>query len=305
MNSQSFSFSRRDLWLLTVLTLSWGVNWPIMKIGVSEMEPMTFRMVCMSGGMPLLWLVVRSQGVSLKIPREHWREFGWLVLTNMLVWFILVMYGVKLLDSGRAAILGYTMPVWAAIFGIVVFRERPSPRLALGVVAAAIGVALLLAGEFSAITGSPLGTILMLVAAMVWGFGTHLMRRRRQPTSVLTITFWSQAIVLLVCSLLALLLERDHWRWPPSGVGWAAIIYNAVVIFGFSQAIWFRIASTLPPVASGLSVMLIPVTGLFSGMALLSETPRWQDWFALGSILVAMAAVLLPAGSLARLRARR
>jgi len=35
--------STRDLWLLALLTLTWGFNWPIMKIGVSELEPMTFR----------------------------------------------------------------------------------------------------------------------------------------------------------------------------------------------------------------------------------------------------------------------
>lgn len=297
MSNAGFSFSKRDLWLLAVLTLSWGINWPIMKIGVSEMAPMTFRMICMSAGMPIMWAVVRSQRAPLTIPREHWREFAWLVTTNMLIWFILVMYGVKLLESGRAAILGYTMPVWAAVIGIVIFRDRPSPRLALGVIAAAIGVGFLLAGEFSAIRGSPLGTMLMLIAAVVWGLGTHLMRRRKQPTNVLTITFWAQAIVLLVCSLIALLFERDQWHWPPSPAGSAAIAYNAVVIFGFSQAIWFRIASSLPPVASGLSVMLIPVTGLFSGMLILGESPRWQDWTALVCILAAMAAVLLPSAS--------
>ena len=38
--------------------------------------------------------------------------------------------------SGRAAILGYTMPIWSALLGIVLYRENPSRRLWVGVLGA-------------------------------------------------------------------------------------------------------------------------------------------------------------------------
>jgi drug/metabolite transporter (DMT)-like permease len=66
------------------------------------------------------------------------------------------------------------------------------------------------------------------------------------------------------------------------------------LVFGVSQLLWFRLASILPPVASGLSVMLIPVVGLFSAMAMLGEVPTWHDWAALACVLAAIASVLLP-----------
>jgi drug/metabolite transporter (DMT)-like permease len=47
-------------------------------------------------------------------------------------------------------------------------------------------------------------------------------------------------------------------------------------------------------VASSLSVMMIPVLGVFSSMWLLGESPLWQDYVALMLILIAMAVVLLP-----------
>ena len=300
MSRSPLEMSPRDRWLLVLLTVTWGLNWPVMKLGVIELAPMTFRTICMAAGLPVLWLLVRSQGVSLRVPREHWRELCLLALTNLIVWVVLVTYALELLDSGRAAILGYTMPIWVAIIGIIVFGERPSRRLGIGVAAAAIGIAFLLAGEITAIAGSPLGTVLMLAAAIVWGYGTHLTRRRRQTTSVIAITFWSLTLALAVCAAAALLFERSQWRGWPGTAGWISITYNALVIFGFSQVLWFRLASSLPPVASGLSVMLIPVIGLFSGMAILREIPRWQDWVALGCILVAIATVLLPGNWLRR-----
>ena len=75
---------------------------------------------------------------------------------------------------------------------------------------------------------------------------------------------------------------------------WGAIAFNAVLVFGFAQAAWFYLARSLPPVASTLSVMMIPVLGVFSGAVWLGEVLHWQDWAAVGLMMVSIAAVLWP-----------
>lgn len=292
--------ARRELVLLVILTLLWGFNWPVMKIGVRDFAPLSFRTLCMVGGVAMLFVMARVQGDSLKVSREHWPELVWLALTNMIIWYVLSIYGVKLLSSGRAAILGYTMPVWTALIGWLVYRDRLDLRMGAGVLAAVAAIALLLGEELTRLAGRPTGTLCMLSAAFVWAIGTQMMRRRKLPGSVLVLTFWMMVMSLFVCSLVAWLLERDQWVRPPNLMEWGAILYNAVLVFGVSQLLWFRLATLLPPVASSLSVMLIPVVGLFSGMLLLGEVPSWQDYAALICVLVAMATVLLPAGAPAR-----
>lgn len=293
--TSSLRLSARDFGLLALLTLSWGLNWPVMKAGVTDFPPMTFRLLCMLGAVPLVGIVARSMGVSLRVHRDDLAELVVLVLTNMVLWVVLTTYGVLLLSSGRAAILAYTMPIWAALLGIVLYGEHPSRRLWIGVGAAALGVLLLVANELTTMAGRPLGTLLMLSAAFVWGYGTHRMRRRRTRMHVISITFWSLASALVVCLAIAGALERDAWtQYSPGVAGWGAVIFNATVIFGFAQPVWFRLATILPPVASGLSVMLIPVLGLFSGILLLGERAQWTDWSALAAVLLAMGTVLLP-----------
>jgi len=140
-----------------------------------------------------------------------------------------------------------------------------------------------------------LGTVLMLAAACLWALGTQWMRRRKNTLGVAVLSFWMMLQALVVCSVLCWILERDRWvRWPDTVEAWA-IAYNIVLVFGVSQLLWFRLASLLPPVASSLSVMMIPVVGLFSGMLMLGERPGWADFVALGFVLLAMATVLLPA----------
>ena len=295
--NRSFRLSGTELFMLAVVTVLWGLNWPVMKIGVTYVGPMTFRSASMIGGIFVLLALIWQQGQSLRVPREYWGELFAIAAANMAVWYVFAMYGVAQLASGRAAILGYTLPIWSALWGILIFGDKANSRLWFGVITALAGVILLMFNEFGTLTGRPLGTLSMLLAAACWGYGSHLMRRRKQSTPVLVITFWSLILSLLTCGSLAFLFERPGWTRPPSGPEWGAILYNAILVFGLVQVWWFRLATILPPVASGLSVMLIPVVGVFSAMILLGEQPGWPDYVALGCILLAISSVLLPSRS--------
>ena len=109
----------------------------------------------------------------------------------------------------------------------------------------------------------------------------------------LTISFWMTVLGGAALALLSTLFERPQWKQPGEAT-WFAIIFNAVLIFGFAHATWFSLARSLPPVASTLSVMLIPVLGVFSGAWWLNERLQWQDGAAVVLMLVAMASVLWP-----------
>lgn len=288
--------SRRDLLLLVLLTLFWGLNWPIMKLGVAELPPLYFRSICIAGGLVVIaaWAVAR--GISLRVPRGAWPAIVRLALPNVIVWHLLAIVAIRMLPSGRAAILGYTMPIWAVVFGLLFFRERPLPRHWLGVLAAAIGIVLLLASEFTSLAGAPLGTLLMLAAAASWGYGTHLMRRHLTGMPIIALTFWMLVLTLAAMVAAATMFELAQWRMP-TPLEWALIAYNMVLAIAFCQVVWSMLARKLPPAASGLSVMMIPVLGVFSGMLILGERPAWQDYVALALILVALSTVLLPSRS--------
>ena len=109
--------SPRQWTVLVLLTLVWGINWPIMKIGVTGFPPLTFRSICMWLGTPVLGLVLLAQGVPFRIERQHWRELLKLATFNMFFWHGLIIVAVQSLSSGRAAILGYTMPMFSAVLG--------------------------------------------------------------------------------------------------------------------------------------------------------------------------------------------
>lgn len=291
--------SRRQLWVLAALTLVWGFNWPIMKLGISgtALQPapypaLTFRAMSMVAGLPVLGLALWWLKVPFRVERRHWRELAWLTLPNMIVWHVIVILAVQSLSSGRAAILAYTMPIFSALWGLLVFGDRLGLRQSLGVAAAALGVALLLSHEFGKLGGAPMAALSLLVAASIWAFGTHQLRRTKLPVPTLSIAFWMTALTSVAMVGLAVVTERERWAVPTPTVAWA-IAYNAVGVFGFAHAAWFTLARNLPPVASSISVMLIPVLGVLSGAWMLGEALHWQDFAAMALMVLAIGAVLL------------
>jgi drug/metabolite transporter (DMT)-like permease len=285
--------SRQQLTTLVVLTLVWGFNWPVMKVGVTGYPGLTFRALSILLGLPVLAAGLVFLKVPFRVPRRHWPELAWLAFTNMMVWHVAIIFAVQNLSSGRAAILGYTMPIFSAVIGALFFRAVLSRRAWAGVAAAAVGVALLLWHEFTGLAGHPAGVALALLAAAVWALGTQLLRRSRIDVPTLAISFWMTVLTGLTLSLSAAIAEHGQWTMP-SPMVMGAIAYNAVLIFGYAHAAWFSLARGLPPVASTLSVMFIPVLGVFSGALWLGEVLRWQDWTAVVLMMIAIASVLLP-----------
>jgi len=205
---------------------------------------------------------------------------------------VIVIVSVQALSSGREAILGYSMPIFSALWGRALYGERLGARQGLGVAAAALGIVLLLAHEFGKLGGAPLAAAAMLFAACVWAYGTHRLRRATLPVPLLSVVFWMTALTAAVVCLLALLIERDRWSWPLPHTAWA-VAYNAVGVFGFAHAAWFTLARHLSAVASSISVMMIPVLGTFAGALWLGEPLHWQDFAAMLLMVVAIAAVLI------------
>ncbi len=284
----------RSLILLTLLTLTWGLNWPVLKIGVMSLPPLWFRTIGLVFGTLLLGVFLVVRRASFRIPRGALRGILLLALPNIVVWYAVVTIAITMLPAGRAAILGFTMPVWSAVIGALFYREPLNGRVVAGVGCAAGGVALLVAGDWTAIAGHPLGVALMLVAACAWAWGTHLIRRTRLPMDTLTMTFWMFAVGSFALLGLSAAFEGARWRLPV-GIEWAPIAYNAVLVIAVGNVIWFTVARRLPPTTAGLSSMMIPVVGVFSSMVALGESPSWRDFAALALVCVAVAIALVRA----------
>lgn len=285
--------SRRQLLALVAITLMWGLNWPMMKFSLREMTPLYFRAVTMSSGALCLFAFYRLRGFRMLPEGQEWGTVIKLGLPNVLGWHTISIFGVMELASGRAAILGFTMPIWTVLIGTLFLGEKLTTRTTVAVVAVGTAIALLLSHELDTLTGRPTGILWMESAALLWAIGTVMMRRSRLTLPVETLTVWMLILSSVCLWILALALEP--WpSWQYSGAMWGSLLFGVVINYGVAQIIWFGMARNLPPATSAMSIMAVPLIGILSATLIVGEWPHWEDYVAMVCVMAAIAAVLIP-----------
>ena len=284
---------RKLWWVLIGLTLSWGFNWTAMKVSLAEVLPWTFRTLCLGGGAVILFSVLRMVGTPLAVPRSQWQRLTLLALLNITCWNILIAYGVAMIPSGRAAIIAYSMPVLAIPLSVWLLGEKMSGRKLFGIALGLGGLTLLLTDQVSSMQAAPVGALLVLCAAASWAIGTVLQKKFpvAAPTSVYTA--WIMLIGGLPIFLVAAILEVG--RHPPiSAQAWLAIAYNVFIAFAWAHWAWIKIATSVSVTVFSLSMLVIPVVGVLSGMVFLGERPSAYETTAMLLIIAALATVIAP-----------
>jgi drug/metabolite transporter (DMT)-like permease len=268
----------------------------MLKIVLSEMAPLHFRTWCLLGGAAGLFAIAAASRQPLAVPRGQWTRLILITLFNVTAWNVLVAYGVPLMDSGRASILAFTMPVWGVLLGRWFFGETLTARRILALGLGVAGMAFLLGGELGAAGRSPLGASLMLAAAALWAVGVVMIKRWQQlGMSATVFTAW-QLLLGGIPVVIAVPFEEGSFSVLRLSTGpLLALVYNLVIAFIFSYWAWTRVVTVLPVAVSSLSTLLVPVVGVFSGMLVLGERPQWTDFAALALVVASVAAVLAPA----------
>lgn len=289
----SSTIPRAGLILLGLLSLGWGFNWPIMKVVITEIPRWIFRgdsiLLASLGLFCIAWL----SGQSLRVPPGRWRQLLGMASCNIVGWNMFAIYGVSLLRSGRAAILGYTMPIWSALLSVWFLDEKLTRRRVAGLVLGMGGMALLIGAEVEKLGSAPVGVLLMLVAAIFWAGGLIIYKRDPMPMPITSLTAWQALLGGIPIALSGHALEQVEWSrvgfWPMFGF-W----YNVFIGLLFCYWAWNKLVQMVPAAVSSLGSLIVPVVGVFSGMLFLGEVPRWQDFAALVLVLTAIATVLLP-----------
>ena len=283
---------RQGLLLLAALSLFWGANWPVMKMVLSEVPPLYFRSCCLLlGGVGMLALA-RLSGIPLRVPSGQWTRVLWLAAFNISGWNALVIIGVSLLPSGRAALLGYTMPLWSMLLSVVFLGDRLNGRTVIGLLLGLAGIVVLMGGSVEGMLQAPVGVLCMILGAWSWATGVVLFKRIpvTMPTSALT--GWMMLAGSLPLLALAIPLETSRLVVPSIGPI-LGMLYNILVAFMFCYWAWNRIVQMVPVAVSSVSSLSTPLIGVLGGVIFLGEPLGWQEIVASLLILGAVGSVSL------------
>jgi len=274
------------------VTLLWGLNWPAMKVAVSQLDPWTFRTFVLVLSAATLFAIAAAVGQRLALPR-HLRLAILVPALTVTGWHMFSAYGLTFIGGGRAVIIAFTMPLWTMLLSLWWLGERPTLRRVCALGLGLVGLLLLLVDEGAALGAAPLGVLFMLAAALSWAVGTVAVKAHEWEVSPLVLTAWQLA--LGVVPIAAVWAGRGAPFEPLSltPVAWFAFAYTTFVAMVFCFCSYIRFVTILPATVAAIGVMAIPAVGLAGSAVLLGEPIGAADLAALALVLGGQALVTL------------
>lgn len=265
----------RGFAFLGVTAMAWGLNWPVMKLLMRDWPPYAFRVFAALGAVGLLVLVARAQGDGFWPRRDQWGRLAISAVLNVSAWSVVAPLSLFWLDAAEAAIIAYTMPVWAVVLAWPVLGERPTWKRVAGLGLGLSGVTLLMAGTLAGdgwdgLWGKLPGAAAILTTALMFAGGAVFTKRWPVQMAPVPLVAWQIAIGTLPVWVIALgfeSLDLSRVTW----VGWGCLVYVAVVAQCAAYLAWFRALRLLPAGTAATGSLLIPVIGVFSSAGLLGE----------------------------------
>jgi drug/metabolite transporter (DMT)-like permease len=279
--------------LVITIGVLWGLNWPAVKYVLGSVPPWTFRAIAFSAGGLLLALIVRLSGERLFVPRKDRVALLFASLLTVFGFNLLTAFGQLLTETSKAAIIAFTMPMWAAILSAIFLGERIGLNRAVSLLLGMSGLAVLLSAGGAEYLSRPAGFLVMLGAAISWAGGTVLLKAHNWSIGPLARSAWLVGLSALPAIAGALALEHP-WTLPlPPPSVMAVMAFHIIGPVAICYAAWTVLIVRLPAATAAIATLLIPVVGVLSSSALIGDELTPAKLLALSLIVASVAFVFV------------
>ena len=279
-------------WLVDLLLLGalWGASFLFMRIGAAEFGalPTAGMRVTIAAAVLVPLMLLRGQGRDL---RRNWKAVMLIGVGNSALPFALFCFALLSINSGLAAVLNATVPMFGALVAWAWFRERPDGSRLIGLALGFLGVALL-AGHSAGFQaadglGALLAVLACLAACLSYGMSANATRRYLTGSPAFATAAGSQ-----VGASLALALPT-WWYWParmPSLQAWLALLVVGTACTGLAYVPFFRLIATAGPQRALTVTFIVPVFAVLYGALFLGEDIT--GWMVMCAAIIACGVAL-------------
>ena len=267
-------FSQRTIGYIALVgaIVGYGGLWPVTRKAIETIPPFWFASMRMWVGVLILVVVLQFTG-RLRLPTRHDLPLVLSIGILMLAFYTTLMHIALLyVEAGRAALLGYTTPLWVLPAAYFLFGEKPSRRKLIGMVVAMTGLIILFnPGAFDWTDGDViLGNALLLLCALLWSVTIIHIRSFRPVLTPIQLAPFQLMISATFIGVIALIFEPlPDFAWTGQEVGlfaYGATFGTALAMMSVTTCVRY-----LPTVVSTVGLLGAPVGALILSTLFLGE----------------------------------
>lgn len=278
--------------VLMACCAAWGLNQVGIKIAIAGISPVFGAGLRSVIAACLLWLWCAARGEAL-FRRDGAEAYGLLIGLMFAGEFVFLYWGLVFTTASRSVLFLYAAPFFVTVGAhYLIPGERLTPTRLGGLALAFAGLGLGFADSLSLPSRIALvGDLLELVAAVLWGATTVVIKRRSGGSVSPRKTLFYQLAVSGPVLLVVAFAMGEGGVTSPTPLVLAAFAYQAVVIAFVSYLTWFWLLARYPASSLAAFSFWTPLFGVVSGGLLLGEplTP----WLGAAVVLVAAGIFLV------------
>lgn len=286
-------FNYRILGLFVFIIFSWGLAWPINKVGLAYMSPVWYTVLrLLIGTVTMMTLVIALKKFTLPNRKDYPLIFI-IGLLQISLYILLANIGLAYLPAGRSSLLAYTTPLWVMPITTFFFHEEAGPLRWFGFFLGLSGLVILLSPwEMDWSDGNIVfGSAMLLLASLSWAITMLCARYMHWTKSPLEMIPWQLLVGTIPLLLFAWLTE------PTMVVEWnsaliLSLIYTGVLVTGLSYWCGLIINKELPPIVASLGFLLVPVFSLIISAIFMGEAINLATATAMMLIIVGLVCVV-------------
>ena len=253
----------------------WGASFIATKIALADISPITIVWIRFAMGVIVLGLAVVMRKQFTFINKNEWGYFALLGFLGITLHQWLQSNGLKTSEAGTTAWIVATTPVFMALLGWLILKEKLNGIKIFGIVLAFVGVLLVVSdGNLASLSigkfGAP-GDVLILISSMNWAVFSTLSRRGLKEYSASLMIFyvmlfgWIFSTILFIGGGNYVEIPRLSWN------GWLGVIFLGILCSGLAYIAWYDALQALSTAGTGVFLYIEPLIAVVVAFFILGE----------------------------------
>jgi len=268
----------------------WGASFIATKIALQDVSPATVVWLRFAIGVVVL-------GAAVTLRRKLIRpSFADLAYFTLLGFFGITFHqwlqstGLTTSQASTTAWLVATTPVFMAVLGWLLLKERLHWVQVAGIGLAGLGVLLVVTqGDLSSLTGGQFGApgdVLILISAPNWAVFSILSRNGLRRYNTITMIFFVMLTGWLLSTVQFLVQGGQRELSQLTTAGWWGIVFLGLLCSGLAYIAWYDGLKAIPAAQVGVFLYIEPLVAVVVAALLLNETVTWAAILGGGIILL-------------------